>query len=225
MGLLSVLGKTGIRQLRSGAMFGEERAGGGLLAKARAVRRTPMEMNAAQALPDGGPVQAGRDAYQAQLRADGFDIDRPLYHGTGADFESFDAARGGQNFGGRDARLGVSLTPEPWNASDYAMDTAHRGGAPNVRPVFARGRFKEVTERELAAMAGEEISQLEAMARFAERARAEGYDGIAVHGVARGQPTVEYKVFPDADGGFSNIRPRFGGENPSRTGPNAGTSR
>ena len=165
----------------------------------------------AEITSDGLPPRpdAGGD-WREHLRTQGFDVDRPLYHGTGAEFDNFDASRGGQNFGGRDSRLGVSLTSEPWNASDYALDTVHKGGAPNVRPVFARGRFKDVTERELAAVAGEEMPVAEAMARASEQARAEGFDGLAVHGVARGQPTIEYKVFPDADGGFSNIAPRYG---------------
>lgn len=152
----------------------------------------------------------GRLPYRETLRARGFDVDRPLYHGTASDFAEFDLAHGGRNFGGRDSRMAVSLTSEPWNASDYATGVTADGLGANVRPVFAKGRFKPVRESDLMRLAGEETTLTEQYARAMEQARNEGYDGIALHGVARGLPTVEYKVFPDESGRFGNIVPMFG---------------
>ena len=68
-----------------------------------------------------------------RARAQGFDVDTPLYHGTRADFDEFRISEDG-NFG-----PGVYLTRNPKDASQYAG--AANGS--NVRPVYVRGRLAD----------------------------------------------------------------------------------
>lgn len=92
----------------------------------------PVTSNASTA-PDGGASGAG-NAYREQLRAEGFNVDEPVYHGTNADFEHFDPARAsGQGMYGDGA--GYFATAPQW-ANEFA-----RGEGANVRQVYVRGNI------------------------------------------------------------------------------------
>ena len=156
-----------------------------------------------QPRPDGGAARGEHDAYLEGLRAEGFDVERPFYHGTDRDFSEFDLSRVGDNFG--DRSFGVSLTPDPAEAWRYS---GRSGGASNIRPVFARYRNPLVFNAENARVGNESI---DAAARRGDlrklvdeaSARGEPYDAIVVMG-----PNDE--IFQVNVLNPENIRPRFG---------------
>lgn len=103
------------------------------------------------------PTMAERAAVRRALKADGFDVGRPLYHGAAAAIETFEARP-------------LFLTPERSIAEIYASP-AFRSIAPGagVVPVYVRrGRALVVRERLPAG----------AQTAIIERARRDGYDTI-----------------------------------------------
>jgi hypothetical protein len=56
----------------------------------------------------------------ARAKELGFRTDDPVYHGSAADFEAFDRAKGGATTGAAPAREGVWATRDPQDADFYA---------------------------------------------------------------------------------------------------------
>jgi len=159
--------------------------------------RAPDAPNAARA-PDGGASGAG-NAYREQLRAEGFDVDRPLFHGTTADFDEFSTATL------RDER-GIHLADDHETANFFAG----MGQNGRVVPVYVRGRLREHV--------GPTGSAVDGTIRLAREAGDAGvivtYPGTARTGF---RPRREIIVFDPA-----NIRPQIGR---APDAPNAGPSR
>ena len=70
-----------------------------------------------------------------RARAMGFDVDNPVYHGTGADIEAFDLSRSGSASGAEQYGTGVYTTTNPTLASGYANSTVQNA---NVMPLLTR---------------------------------------------------------------------------------------
>ena len=103
-----------------------------------------------------GPVQAtfgGVKAKTADLPMDaasqrargaaqGFDMDKPLYHGTASDFEAFDKAMRGKVFKDGDARQAFFFSTNPKVASGYADEAAYAGSIDkrNADPAYQKAR-------------------------------------------------------------------------------------
>ena len=112
-----------------------------LLQNVESVRGSPadelvlLNENQFRPQPDGGSVR-GENSYREGLRAEGFDTEAPLFHGTTREFDDFDLnapQSDGVDLYGR----GVYLTSD----ADFAgrsFASEFSGGQPNIRPVFAR---------------------------------------------------------------------------------------
>lgn len=99
--------------------------------------RDPAALDAGQ--PNAGPASL------EQLRAQGFNVDEPLFHGTQGDWEGqFRPSRA------LDLGNGVYVTPDAEFASAHAMKHPEGG---NVIPVFARGGRFATEEEYLNAVA------------------------------------------------------------------------
>lgn len=144
-------------------------------------------------------------AYLEGLRSQGFDVERPLYHGTVGDFLELDPQYAKYR---SDNALYFSRNP-----SAAGLYASGEGG--NIRPVFVRGRlmpwdqYQAIVDRLRAegkahGWAGRDLPTNAAR----EEARRLGFDGVD-------SPT-ETIVFDAA-----NVAPRFG---PPRQPPNAGGS-
>ena len=107
----------------------------------------------------GAPAAAGAAVPDvAALKQQGFDVETPIYHGTAADFETFDATKLGANDPlARDAKEAFFFTTSPKIATQYA-DEAARVAA--ERKVYAtpegRAQLKNPT-REGAERVGKMI--------------------------------------------------------------------
>lgn len=69
-----------------------------------------------------------------------------FYHGTAGDISAFDLTRGGQVSGSRAGSTGVSISPDPAVANEFAAIAQGNGGGPSVMPLRARlGRVGSLT--------------------------------------------------------------------------------
>lgn len=108
-----------------------------------------------------------------------------VYHGTGADFDSFAPERAGSNTGHPGSGLGVFATAQSWLADQYAVIAArggHRGGAggrATVYPVFV-----SIQNPKRYDTASEFYAEAERWTgrdgEWRETLQAEGWDGIIV---------------------------------------------
>lgn len=113
-GLPYIAGTFGIPDVRDAGMFA--------VAGLRAMRRAaPLKVR------------------QARANEGGF-YETHVYHGTGGDVPAFDLSRGGATSGSSVGRLGVSVSPDPEVASEFASQAAHAGGAANVMPLRFRAQ-------------------------------------------------------------------------------------
>lgn len=110
----------------------------GLLADARMFiqepeSRTPTNaaLSAVGALPFVPAVSSLTKA--AKL---GFRTDIPVFHGTARDFNKFDLSKGGDVNQGAIGKLGISVTPDPQVASEFASRAGKEGS--NVVPLVFR---------------------------------------------------------------------------------------
>lgn len=148
MGLLSALGRSGVRQLRSGVMFGEEQLGRGLLSRARAIAGQMPETNLTQALPEGS-AQTGR-------------VTR-VYHATnreGFDVPTRDRTRRGE---------GISVSTNRDVAAEYGD---------RVIDLDLRGNYPDIASAEMEAVQRQWAStRAETGRTFEEELLAQGFDG------------------------------------------------
>ena len=80
-----------------------------------------------------------------RAKAMGFDVDRPVYHGTNANIDEFDLARSGEASGAEQYGSGVYTATNPQIASGYA-DPRKEGG--NVMPLLSRANNLLDSEQE-----------------------------------------------------------------------------
>lgn len=139
----------------------------------------------------------------ATLRAEGFDVDTPLYHGSGSyPLEGALRASDDGNLG-----PGVYVTNSPEGAGNFgARNTQGEGG--QVAPVYARGPFATASQmRELRRTHGRD----EAVRIL----QAQGYRGV--RGRLKGD-RYEYSIFDPRD-----VRYRFGDPQASPDASHAGS--
>lgn len=165
-----------------------------------------------------------------RAREQGFDVDTPLYHGTGADFDSFDVSKAG----GARADTGVWLSSSAENASTYAPRIDRRTGAGgNVKPVYVRGNILEIDARgaNWNRLGDNEVGHLDlpypiddgySTNDIARWAKQEGYDGVRFKNLRdRGMYADTDNIAPgDTVVVFdpSNIRGKFATFDPSQEG-------
>lgn len=103
-------------------------------------------------------------ARMARAKADGFDTDTVLYHGTADEIVSFDANKSPEK--------AVFLSESPADASNYATGAGYsKGSQPNVIPTYIRGKIKTVD------MHGGQYME-DVVGPLIQAARSEGFDGI-----------------------------------------------
>ncbi|WP_455233387.1 ADP-ribosyltransferase-containing protein [Geopseudomonas aromaticivorans] len=112
----------------------------------------------------------------------------PVYHGTAASLERFEASRAGQSTGHASAPLGFFFTKSALLASNYAEMAAFAGGitgaaepAANVLPVYLRLENPKVFATSYEFYRLVEAEGFDAAA-YREQLVAEGYDGLLVSG-------------------------------------------
>ena len=93
------------------------------------------QRNAALPVSQGGLGLPPDNTAMDRARAMGFDVDNPVYHGTGADIDAFDLSRSGSASGAEQYGIGVYTTTNPTLASGYANSTVQNA---NVLPLFTR---------------------------------------------------------------------------------------
>ena len=93
------------------------------------------QRNAALPVSQGGLGLAPDNTAMDRARAMGFDVDNPVYHGTGADIDAFDLSRSGSASGAEQYGTGVYTTTNPTLASGYANSTVQNA---NVLPLVTR---------------------------------------------------------------------------------------
>jgi len=109
----------------------------------------------------------------------GFDTRKPLYHGTGEDFQAFDLgaeARWGIPTEGK----GIFMTDRPSVATEYAQDGANQ----NVMKLFA-----SIERPMIVNKAGMQVDDVDTAALI-ERAKAEGYDSLILRNARDGVDAV-----------------------------------
>ena len=109
----------------------------------------------------GGPPKLAMDQASRMARAKemGFYTDMPLYHGTAAEFSSFDPAKKAGMTGAAPAQQGFWSALQPETADEFARMAASRGtGNPSVMPLVHRSEKPAVihlqgneTNQEIAA--------------------------------------------------------------------------
>ena len=166
-------------------------------AEQRELTADPRQLEAehrARTQPDGGSARAEQFSRgMQQLRDEGFDIETPLYHATGATFDNFDLAQAGARTGGERA---IFLTTSPAVADSYlpgafgrteqfqgaaadlgdGVSRAYSEGA-NVRPVYVRPENFERWD-----FGGAELTAAD-LQRVITEARANGAPGVAISNV------------------------------------------
>lgn len=189
----------------------------------------------------GGSKLPMDEASRMQRARDmGFDVDTPLYHGTGRDFEAFDVGAKKVTGGGFNDR-GIFLTDNPKVASQYTE--FHNGDLENINgrhvmPVYARGKFLEIPlglYNRLQQAAGDmrrgaDLGEIRALglemdleaigvkwdgkSNLVDTIQAAGFDGIRVpRKIGRGyQPAGEVMVFDP-----KNIRGKFAKFDPAQS--------
>lgn len=169
-----------------------ERAARGVIGRgsrsAASVAEAPPMRNVTPSQPQPPPMLGGTPEALARARAQGWNVDQPLYHGTDRDISVFDPSRAGTRLPSDYGEHGTYLTPSPETASWYASTFATEPGAsPNVMPVFTKGRIGILPE--------------DATEQQVQRLRQKGYDGARI---MRGSGHLETVMFNP-----SSIRSRF----------------
>lgn len=90
------------------------------------------QRNAALPVEQGGLGLHPNNTPMERAKALGFDVETPLYHGTGADIKAFDPRMAGKNDSGLWGR-GQYMTTSPDSANSYAL---REGDGANVMPVY-----------------------------------------------------------------------------------------
>ena len=93
------------------------------------------QQRAALPVSQGGLGLAPDNTAMDRAKAMGFDVDNPVYHGTGADIDAFDLSRSGSASGAEQYGTGVYTTTNPTLASGYANSTVKNA---NVLPLVTR---------------------------------------------------------------------------------------
>lgn len=93
------------------------------------------QRNAALPVNQGGLGLSADNTAMDRARAMGFDVDNPVYHGTGANIDAFDLSRSGSASGAEQYGTGVYTTTNPTLASGYANPTVQNA---NVMPLLTR---------------------------------------------------------------------------------------
>ena len=93
------------------------------------------QRNAALPVNQGGLGLPADNTAMDRARAMGFDVDNPVYHGTGANIDAFDLSRSGSASGAEQYGTGVYTTTNPTLASGYANSTVQNA---NVLPLVTR---------------------------------------------------------------------------------------
>lgn len=93
------------------------------------------QKNASLPVSQGGLGLPPNNTAMDRARALGFDVDNPVYHGTGADIKEFDLSRSGSASGAEQYGIGVYTTTNPTLASGYANSTVKNA---NVLPLLTR---------------------------------------------------------------------------------------
>ena len=93
------------------------------------------QQRAALPVNQGGLGLAPDNTAMDRARAMGFDVDNPVYHGTGANIDAFDLSRSGSASGAEQYGTGVYTTTNPTLASGYANSTVQNA---NVMPLLTR---------------------------------------------------------------------------------------
>jgi len=89
----------------------------------------------------GADMAMDEASRMARAREMGFDVDTPLYHGTGADFQAFE--RGLNRVDGTSDQVygdGIYLSEFPSQASSYAPRVGRNGGGGSVLPLASRSQ-------------------------------------------------------------------------------------
>lgn len=206
---------------------------GGDQVRARVVDLSPAPPKPPAQAGFGGNRSLPMDEASRMQRARemGFDVDTPLYHGTGAKFDAFDADKGG----GARAETGVWLTSSPERASGYAPRIDRRTGeGGQVMPVYIRGsnildidargaNWNRLGDKEIGHLdlpdAVDDGYDTNDIARWA---RQQGYDGVRFRNVRdRGMYADNYETnLADTVVVFDpqNIRGKFAAFDPSQEG-------
>lgn len=80
--------------------------------------------------------QASRMARAKEM---GFDVDKQMYHGTAASFDEFSLSHGGTTSGSRAGSMGVSVSPAPDVAAEFAgLASRPSGDGSRILPLFVR---------------------------------------------------------------------------------------
>jgi hypothetical protein len=93
------------------------------------------QRNAALPVDQGGLGLPADNTAMDRASAMGFDVDNPVYHGTGANIDAFDLSRSGSASGAEQYGTGVYTTTNPTLASGYANSTVQNA---NVLPLVTR---------------------------------------------------------------------------------------
>lgn len=171
------------------------------------------QQRAALPIEKGGLGLPANNTAMQRAAAMGFDIEMPLYHGTGADFKAFDPRMAGKNDRGLWGK-GQYFTTSPVSASSYAL---REGDGANIIPVYAavKNPMRVTTGSDLITrmpdgtntrtLIGDNLDG----AKIKEIAEAAGHDGV-------------FQVKPNGNIGDivtfnpENIRSRFAAFDPFR---------
>lgn len=164
-----------------------------------------MSRRPARPTPSDATRGGAENAYLAQLRADGFNVDEPLYRGMTRGLEG-DDFRPTVTKGYEDQGPGVSVSRRLREAEVYA------GAAPGpategatIYPVFGRGKYVDDAQYYAAIeeLVAGGATYPDAARQVQLRLMGEGY-------TANASPRGEVRFWPDESGSVPNVRSRFG---------------
>lgn len=171
------------------------------------------QQRAALPISKGGLGLPANNSAAQRAEAMGFDIEMPLYHGTGDDFKAFDPLMAGKNDKGLWGK-GQYLTTSPVSASSYAL---RKGDGANIIPAYAavKNPMRVTTGSDLITRMPDGTNTRTLIgnnldgSKIKEIAEAAGHDGV-------------FQVKPDGNIGDivtfnpDNIRSRFAAFDPFR---------
>lgn len=127
------------------------------------------------------PKAATREAMRLdRAKRMGFDVDTPLYHGTGQAFEQLKKGYGG-----------VWLTRNPEYAAKYAV-----GDSPNIRPVFIKPKLADLGSVQTNITDG-----------TVQRLRSQGYNGLKFRNINTNEEEVLMFDLKDVKSQFDQFGP------------------
>lgn len=123
------------------AAYPEERTMGNYAMSALGVLPLVPGVAAVRAARGASPLEGTLDMSQAarmqRAAEQGFDVNTPVYHGSGTEFDAFDSGRLGENTGYGDASVGFHFSDNKADADFYASKAGERLGTKGVvRPFF-----------------------------------------------------------------------------------------